>query len=231
MHGTNVTKIKDVLLPYEQIKALLCNYAIYKMQVDIHSYKNVAPWSLLNYIKGFVYGLEIIPVTHMEVNNLTTNTNKECTFQLKMNTYCRYSTRFSNINDKLSIKKHNCQANSRNFPIITSSNSESTALEMCVFSYRFTSVFYPTWCTKFAPQQVLFHASTCFEHMCSSSGGQNCITQCNLDPLMMSTYARNKYRHEIKLTVKQILCIKLVKCQDKYTRWLKYDWDWLAIMV
>ena len=23
----------------------------------------------------------------------------------------------------------------------------------------------------------LFHASTCFEHMCSSSGGQNCISQ------------------------------------------------------
>ena len=23
----------------------------------------------------------------------------------------------------------------------------------------------------------LFYASTCFEHMCSSSGGQNCITQ------------------------------------------------------
>jgi len=23
----------------------------------------------------------------------------------------------------------------------------------------------------------LFHASTCFKHMCSSSGGQNCITQ------------------------------------------------------
>ena len=23
----------------------------------------------------------------------------------------------------------------------------------------------------------LFHASTCFEHMCSSSGGQTCITQ------------------------------------------------------
>ena len=23
----------------------------------------------------------------------------------------------------------------------------------------------------------LFHASTCFEHMCSSPGGQNCITQ------------------------------------------------------
>ena len=24
---------------------------------------------------------------------------------------------------------------------------------------------------------ILFHASTCFGHMCSSSGGQNCITQ------------------------------------------------------
>ena len=24
---------------------------------------------------------------------------------------------------------------------------------------------------------ILFHASTCFKHMCSSSGGQNCITQ------------------------------------------------------
>ena len=23
----------------------------------------------------------------------------------------------------------------------------------------------------------LFHASTCFEHMCSPSGGQNCVTQ------------------------------------------------------
>jgi len=23
----------------------------------------------------------------------------------------------------------------------------------------------------------LFHSSTCFEHMCSSSGGQNCFTQ------------------------------------------------------
>jgi len=25
--------------------------------------------------------------------------------------------------------------------------------------------------------QNLFHASTCFEQMCSSSGGQNCITE------------------------------------------------------
>jgi len=44
----------------------------------------------------------------------------------------------------------------------------------------------------------LFHASTCFEHMCSSSGGQNCITQ----PLVSS---------HLKV------CIKLVNYWDKYT--------------
>jgi hypothetical protein len=56
--------------------------------------------SLLNYIKGFLYGPEIIPVIHMEVNNLSMNPNKNCTFQLKMDIYCTYSTRFSNISDK-----------------------------------------------------------------------------------------------------------------------------------
>jgi len=35
--------------------------------------------------------------------------------------------------------------------------------------------------------------------------------KCNFDLLMMSICARNMYRHEIKLIVKQILCIKLVK--------------------
>ena len=39
---------------------------------------------------------------------------------------------------------------------------------------------------------------------------------CNFDLLMMSTCARNMYRHEIKLIVKQILCIKLVNYRDKY---------------
>jgi len=34
---------------------------------------------------------------------------------------------------------------------------------------------------------------------------------------MMSTCARNMYRYEIKLTVKQILCINMVKYWDKYT--------------
>jgi len=41
--------------------------------------------------------------------------------------------------------------------------------------------------------------------------------KCNFDLLMMSICARNMYRHEIKLIVKQILCIKLVKYWDKYT--------------
>jgi len=35
--------------------------------------------------------------------------------------------------------------------------------------------------------------------------------QCNFDLLMISTCARNMYRHKIKLIAKQILSIKLVK--------------------
>ena len=34
----------------------------------------------------------------------------------------------------------------------------------------------------------LFHASTCFKHMCSSSGGQNCITQPPDDEHMCSKH-------------------------------------------
>ena len=37
----------------------------------------------------------------------------------------------------------------------------------------------------------LFHASTCFEHMCSSSGGQNCITQ----PLVSSGMQEHMLLH------------------------------------
>ena len=33
----------------------------------------------------------------------------------------------------------------------------------------------------------LFRASTCFEHMCSSSGGQNCITQPLVSSLNLCT--------------------------------------------
>ena len=45
----------------------------------------------------------------------------------------------------------------------------------------------------------LFHASTCFEHMCLSSVSQNCITQ----PLVSIPDTINK------LIVKNNLCIKL----------------------
>ena len=35
----------------------------------------------------------------------------------------------------------------------------------------------------------LFHASTCFEHMCSSSGGQNCITQPLVSSNLQTTFS------------------------------------------
>jgi len=41
----------------------------------------------------------------------------------------------------------------------------------------FISVINQLDAQKFCFAVSLFHASTCFEHMCSSSGGQNCITQ------------------------------------------------------
>jgi len=42
----------------------------------------------------------------------------------------------------------------------------------------------------------LFHASKCFEHMCSSSGGQNCITQ----PLVVwcdDTIVKQNFVHQV----------------------------------
>jgi len=39
--------------------------------------------------------------------------------------------------------------------------------------YKASGIITPNFCFTIS----LFHASTCFEHMCSSSGGQNCITQ------------------------------------------------------
>ena len=48
----------------------------------------------------------------------------------------------------------------------------------------------------------LFHASTCFEQMCSSSGGQNCITQPPDDAHMCSKHVEAWN----KLIVKQKVC-------------------------
>jgi len=100
--------------------------------------------------------------------------------------------------------------------------------------FFFISVFNQLDAQNLFHNKFLFHDTTCFEHMCSSSGGQNCITQplvsshsvcdhlvhetatyrcddtrgCvyNFDLLMMSTCARNMYSHEIKLIVKQKFC-------------------------
>ena len=41
----------------------------------------------------------------------------------------------------------------------------------------FVSVINQLGAQNFCFTISLFHASTCFEHMCSSSGDQNCITQ------------------------------------------------------
>jgi len=48
----------------------------------------------------------------------------------------------------------------------------------------FISVINQLGAQKFCFTISLFHASTCFEHMCSLSGGQNCITQ----PLVSSNW-------------------------------------------
>ena len=42
--------------------------------------------------------------------------------------------------------------------------------------YIFMSVINQLDAQNFCFTLSLFHASTCFEHMCLSSGGQNCIT-------------------------------------------------------
>ena len=76
----------------------------------------------------------------------------------------------------------------------------------------------------------LFHASTCFEHMCSSSGGQNCITQ----PLVSShlyVEARNK------LIVKQKFCassrliteINILRCMVNKTSKCKNYFQMLQV--
>ena len=54
----------------------------------------------------------------------------------------------------------------------------------------------------FVVQKVLFQASTCFEHTCSSSGVQNCITQ----PLVSSHLQVAVSGTYNKLIVKQKLC-------------------------
>jgi len=65
--------------------------------------------------------------------------------------------------------------------------------------WLFISVINQLDVQNFCFTMSLFHASTSFEHICSSSGGQNCITQPLVSShlLMMSICARNLWRHEI----------------------------------
>ena len=46
----------------------------------------------------------------------------------------------------------------------------------CKHDNTFISVINQLNAQKFCFTISLFHVSTCFEHMCSSSGGQNCVT-------------------------------------------------------
>ena len=56
-------------------------------------------------------------------------------------------------------------------------NNVSFDVLLTVHLSIFISVINQLDAQKFCFTVSLFHASTCFEHMCSSSGGQNCITQ------------------------------------------------------
>jgi len=68
----------------------------------------------------------------------------------------------------------------------------------------FISVFNQLDVQKFCFTITLFHASTCFEHMCSASGGQNCITQ----PLVSSSPIGGRLVHRLREDTED-LCTRL----------------------
>jgi len=59
----------------------------------------------------------------------------------------------------------------------------------------FISVFNQLDAQNFCFTISLFHASTCFEHVCSSSGGQKCITQ----PLVSSHTGTSEWSEITKM--------------------------------
>ena len=87
---------------------------------------------------------------------------------------------------------------------------KTTLLRILTFCWPCISVMNQPNAQKFCFTISLFHASTCFEHMCSSSGGQNCITQ----PLVSSQFWPPDDEHMCskhvqawnKLIVKQTFC-------------------------
>ena len=62
--------------------------------------------------------------------------------------------------------------------ILLSKTHEDLGIPFKTFAlFFFISVINQLDAQNFCFTISLFHASTCFKHMCSSSGGQNCITQ------------------------------------------------------
>ena len=66
--------------------------------------------------------------------------------------------------------------------LITIKDSYFEIIKLNGINLQFISVINQFDAQNFCFTISLFHASTCFEHMCSSSGGQICITQ----PLVLS---------------------------------------------
>ena len=66
---------------------------------------------------------------------------------------------------------------SANFDVLLTVHLSIFIVLLTVHLSIFISVINQLDAQNFCFTISLFHASTCFEHMCSSSGGQNCITQ------------------------------------------------------
>jgi len=97
----------------------------------------------------FKHFLVVLKIT---ITNLTTSTYSYCLF-------------FTNLIHKFFISVH----------LLHSSTFFDVLLT--VHLSIFFSVINQLDAKLFCFTITLFHASTCFEHMCSSSGDQNCITQ------------------------------------------------------
>jgi len=73
---------------------------------------------------------------------------------------------YSNMTTCFSLRRLSSDQHYKNFEVL-----------LTVHLSIFISVINQLDAQNFCFTISLFHASKCFEHMCSSSGGQNCITQ------------------------------------------------------
>jgi len=97
------------------------------------------------------------------------------------------------------------------FQFLTPSKSKNTPYKVWRFADRAVhlSIFISV-INQLDAQNVCFtislgHASTCFEHMCLSSGGQNCITQ----PLVSSHYLKKLFIYLLRLCG---VCLLYINC-------------------